>query len=430
MAGQTHPRVGFCGIGAMGGGMAMQLAKQNFIVKGFDIYKPFVDRLVAAGGKPAASPAEAAADAEVLVIMVTSHSQVTEVLFEKTTGAINTLPRDAIIIISSTVPPEYSNEVRGRLDNEYKRSDIHLLDCPVSGGTPRAAAGTLSIFSSGPEEGLKLPSAHAVLDAMSAKLYKIPGGIGNGSRAKMCHQVSAEVAIGLAPEVMALAARAGLNTQEVFDAVQASDGASWVNGNRIPHMLEGDNGIYSAVANSHKDTSIIVNESRIVHFPVFLTAAAETVFQAGIHAGWIKDDDTRLTRLYLPGYPDHLVHQLTKGENSVVPRNPEITVQDIIDIFVGANLAISAEAMGFTEAVGLQTDLMYDIISKGAGSNVQFIENVPKMKKPTWSLKDVEGAKDVGQKLAKALSKANLVGAAMPITAAAMQLFNLHLGSF
>lgn len=246
------PRVGFCGLGAMGAGMAKHLLKNGFEVRGFDVYAPLVDKLVDAGAKPASSPAQAAADAEVLLIMVTSHAQVTTVLFQTEIGAVFSLPTNAVIILSSTVPPHFCGEVQAKLDNEYKRPDIYLLDCPVSGGTRRAASGELSIFSSGPEEGLKI--AHPVLDALSSILYKIPGGIGYGSKAKMCHQVLPEVEIALAAEAMALAARAGLNTQEVFDAVQASGGSSWINGDRIPHMLEGDDTIYSAIPNSQKDS--------------------------------------------------------------------------------------------------------------------------------------------------------------------------------
>ena len=65
----------------------------------------------------------------------------------------------------------------------------------------------------------------------------------------------------------------------------------------------------------------------------------------------------------------------------------------------GSHLAASVEAMGFTEAVGLDTDVLYDIVSKGAGANTQFVNEVPKMKKPTWSLKDVPIAKDMEKRL-------------------------------
>lgn len=251
MGSTTLPRIGFAGLGAMGSGMAKVLLENKFEVTGFDVYTPSVDKLVEAGGRAAVTPAAAAAEAEVFLIMVTSYAQINSVLFESG-GAVKVLPRHAVILIGSTVPPHYCDEVRARLDNELKRQDVYLLDCPVSGGTLRAANGTLSIFSSGPKEGLRI--AHPVLEALSVMLYEIPGGIGFGSKVKMCHQVLPEADIALAAEAMALAARAGLNTQEVFEAVQRSDGASWIIGNRVPHMLKGVKTIYSAIPNSQKDS--------------------------------------------------------------------------------------------------------------------------------------------------------------------------------
>ena len=92
---------------------------------------------------------------------------------------------------------------------------------------------------------------------------------------------------------------------------------------------------------------------------------------------------------------------MTKDSKSAqtFPRNETIQTQDIIDVFAGVHLAASAEAMGFTEAVGLDTDIMYDIISKAAGSNTQFVKCVPKMVKPRWSLRDVPGAQGVKDRL-------------------------------
>lgn len=232
--------------------MAKQLVAKGFPVSCYDIYPPSIEKLVQAGGQAAKSPADAARAADILVIMVVSSPQVSAVLFDKDTGAVHGLRQNAIIIITSTVPPDFCEGVRGRLHGEFGRRDVTLLDCPVSGGTTGAAAGTLTIFSSGPDDGLD--KAQPVLKGMSTKLYRIPGGIGFGSKAKMCHQVPAEVQIALSNEVMAFAAKAGLNTQEAFDAVQASDGWSWINGNRILHMLEGDKRVYSALPNSLKDS--------------------------------------------------------------------------------------------------------------------------------------------------------------------------------
>ena len=244
--------VGFFGLGAMGSGMTNVLLKAGFTVFGYDVYQPSMAKLTEIGGNAAASPCKAAEASDVVIIMVTSPSQVSSVLFDGPEGAVNGLKSGAVIIVSSTVPPRFCGELQERVATEFKRPDVFLLDCPVSGGAVRAASGELSIFSSGPADGLL--KVDPVLKALSAVLYKIPGGIGFGSRAKMCHQVLPEVEIALANEVMALATKACLNTQEVYDSVQAAESWSWINGNRIPHMLEGDQTIYSAVPNSQKDS--------------------------------------------------------------------------------------------------------------------------------------------------------------------------------
>lgn len=76
MSSQKSPRIGFCGLGAMGGGMAMNLAKLGFVVHGYDLYKPLVDKLVEIGGHAAASPAAAASGADFLILMVINSAQV------------------------------------------------------------------------------------------------------------------------------------------------------------------------------------------------------------------------------------------------------------------------------------------------------------------------------------------------------------------
>lgn len=131
-----------------------------------------------------------------------------------------------------------------------------------------------------------------------------------------------------------------------------------------------------------------------------LVATAEQVYIAGNHAGWSKDDDSTLWRLFMPGYPVDTIHQMTKPQGSeLIARQNAITVQSIVDIFAGGHLATAVEAMGFTEAIGLDTDVMYGIICQAAGSNKQFVDQVPNMKKPTWTLRDVPAAKDVCARL-------------------------------
>ena len=132
------------------------------------------------------------------------------------------------------------------LDEKYGRSDVEVVDAPVSGGAGRAANGTLTILASGPESALS--SARKVLDVMAGpNLYIIPGGLGAGTKVKMVHQVLAGVGILLTSEAMGFAAALGLNTKQVYEVLKESESTSWMFENRAGHMLEEDGIIYSAL---------------------------------------------------------------------------------------------------------------------------------------------------------------------------------------
>ncbi|KAL1533220.1 hypothetical protein AAHA92_33137 [Salvia divinorum] len=219
---KTAKRIGFIGLGAMGFGMATHLLKSNFIVLGYDVYRPSLSRFENEGGIGGSNPAEVSKDVDVLVLMVTNEYQAESVLFGKT-GAVAALPSGATIILSSTVSPAFVSKLEGRLLDEQK--NLKLVDAPVSGGVKRAADGTLTIMASGTEEALV--SAGSVLSALSEKLYIINGGCGAGSGVKMINQLLAGVHIASAAEAIAFAARLGLNTSQLFDIITMSAGTSW-----------------------------------------------------------------------------------------------------------------------------------------------------------------------------------------------------------
>jgi 3-hydroxyisobutyrate dehydrogenase-like beta-hydroxyacid dehydrogenase len=140
-------KVGFVGLGAMGQGMATSLVKAGFNVCGYDVYAPSVDKFLTVGGTSTAagSPAEAAADAQVFILMVQNASQVDEVLFGKAKAA-DSLPNGAVVILNSTVPPSFVRKLRKRLIGMGR--NIDLVDAPVSGGVARAAKGQLTVSGS------------------------------------------------------------------------------------------------------------------------------------------------------------------------------------------------------------------------------------------------------------------------------------------
>lgn len=286
-------RIGFIGLGAMGFGMATHLLKSNFCVVGYDVYKPTLTRFANAGGLIGNSPAETSKDVDVLVVMVTNETQAESVLYGDL-GAVAALPSGASIILSSTVSPAFVSQLERRLQGEGK--GLKLVDAPVSGGVKRASEGTLTIMASGTDEALTCTGA--VLSALSEKLYVIRGGCGAGSGVKMINQLLAGVHIASGAEAMAFGARLGLNTRMVFDFVKNSGGTSWMFENRVPHMLDNDYTPYSALDIFVKDLGIVCRESSSLKVPLHIATVAHQLFLAGSAAGWGRQDDAGVVKVY------------------------------------------------------------------------------------------------------------------------------------
>jgi 3-hydroxyisobutyrate dehydrogenase len=440
----SMPALAFAGLGAMGYGMAAHLLKSGFPVVGYDVYAPVMEKLVAAGGKSAKTPREAVKDVEFFVCMVANSVQATPLLFDPENGAVGALRKDATILMCSTVAPAYIAEIRSRLD-EMGRTDVRLIDSPVSGGAARAANGTLSIFSSGTES--DLGNAHPILDCMAGKLYNVPGGIGAGSNAKLIHQIFAGINIAMASEAMGLAAAAGLDTQKAFDYLKESEGNSWMFSNRVPYMLNTNLPPYSAITIIAKDVAIITSTSRAKKFPLPLLSTAEQLYMTGISAGWGKEDDCVMVRLYLPGRGD-LVAKQAGVATDVNPTSP-ITVETIKDLMLGVHLAAVAEAMKFSEHLGLDTDLVYHIVTNAAGASAAFLMGFGEMRKGAWSLKAVAGVDGIRDRLVSfvnvilfvfrktnsfaqmaAVEKAFKLQYPLFLSSAALQQFHLHLHQY
>ncbi|CAN1235969.1 L-threonate dehydrogenase [Linum grandiflorum] len=286
-------RIGFIGLGAMGFGMASHLLKSGFCVLGYDVYKPTLARFVDEGGLIGTSPANVSDDVDVLIVMVANEAQADSVLHGEF-GAVKALPSGASVILSSTVSPAFVINLEQRLINEGK--DLKLVDAPVSGGVKRAADGTLTIMASGTNEALECVGS--VLSAMSEKLYVIQGGCGAGSGTKMVNQLLAGVHIASAAEAMAFGARLGLHTRKLFHSISNSEATSWMLENRVPHMLDNDYTPYSALDIFVKDLGIVSHECSSRNLPLHIATLAHQLFLAGSAAGWGRQDDAGVVRVY------------------------------------------------------------------------------------------------------------------------------------
>ena len=124
-------------------------------------------------------------------------------------------------------------------------------------------------------------------------------------------------------------------------------------------------------------------------FPLPMLSAAEQLYTTAISAGWGKEDDCVMTRLYLPNRSDLVMEQVKSSKTS---EPPQLQFHDIKFLLMGVHVAVISEAMSFCEKLGIDTDIMFDIVSNAAGSSVMFTHSFKDMQKKNWSLRAVPNA--------------------------------------
>ncbi|KAK4691413.1 hypothetical protein P7C71_g5582, partial [Lecanoromycetidae sp. Uapishka_2] len=415
------PTLVFAGLDAMGYGMAYHLLASGFPVIGYDAHQPAMLKLVAEGGQSANTPREAAKDVLFFICMVSSSLQATPLFFDENIGAVHAMPKNATILMCSTVAPAYIDELRTRLDR-VGREDVRLVDCPVSGGAIKAANGTLSIFSSGDES--HLANVDSILNCLSAKLYKVPGGLGAGSKARMIHEIFASVNIAIASEAIGLAAAAGLNTSAAFEDLKDGDGASQMFNSRVPHMLDPSLPSYSTMTVLAKEVNIITSTGRDNQFPLPLVSTAGQLIVKALSAGWGTENDCALVRLYLPGRENLVEHEAKPFHYS---ESPPIEVEDIRNMMIGVHLVATTEAMSFCDHLGIESALMFDIVSHAAGATAIFLKTYSELQKGHWSLKSVTGIEEIRDNLMAAVDKTYSLRYPLFLSSAALQEFHRQL---
>jgi 3-hydroxyisobutyrate dehydrogenase len=211
--------IGFIGLGNMGTPMAANLVKAGHQVTGFDLVPAAVRALTAAGGRAAASVAEAIAAAEIVITMLPAGPQVREVYLGNG-GVLGRAKKGALLIDTSTIDVDTARLVAAAA----KEAGFDMLDAPVSGGTAGAAAASLTFMVGG--EAAAFARAQPVLEAMGRTIIHT-GPPGNGQAVKICNNMMLAVSMIGTCEALTLAQKLGLSSQTMFDVVSKSTGQCW-----------------------------------------------------------------------------------------------------------------------------------------------------------------------------------------------------------
>jgi 3-hydroxyisobutyrate dehydrogenase len=290
MAQPARPGLAVIGLGSMGLGMATSTLKAGFAVAGYDISADAMAKFSAAGGRSANSPADAARDADIVVVVVVNAAQTEAVLFGEG-GAAASMRPGSVVVSSATMAPDAARALAARAEDK----GLLYLDAPMSGGAARAATGELTMMASGSPAAFA--KARPALEAMCAKVYELGDAAGTGAAFKIVNQLLAGVHIAAACEAITFAQRLGLNIDKVYEVITASAGNSWMFENRVPHVLAGDYTPHSAVDIFTKDLGIVSDIGRSEKFPLSMAATALQLFLMTAAAGMGKDDDASVARL-------------------------------------------------------------------------------------------------------------------------------------
>lgn len=289
----TQSNVGVIGLGAMGLGIARSLLRNGFKVHACDVRNEVVQAFAAEGGVACASPAEMAAACDVVITVVVNAEQTETVLFGDN-GAVAALRPGSLVIGCATVAPTFAVELGQRLADK----GLAYLDAPISGGAAKAAAGQMTMMTSGPADAYA--KAEAVLAGMAGKVYRLGDLHGLGSKVKIINQLLAGVHIAASAEAMALGLREGVDADALYEVITNSAGNSWMFENRVPHILNADYTPLSAVDIFVKDLGLVLDTARTSKFPLPLSATAHQMFMQASSAGFGREDDSAVIKIF-PG---------------------------------------------------------------------------------------------------------------------------------
>jgi 3-hydroxyisobutyrate dehydrogenase len=275
-------KIGFIGLGNMGGGMAANLVKAGHEVHAFDLAEAALAQAVEKGCQRMGTAREAAADVDAVVTMLPAGKHVRQVYADCVIGAA---PSAAILIDCSTIDVASAKAVAASASEQ----GYQMVDAPVSGGIAAANGGTLTFMVGGSEEGFA--KAQPILAAMGKAVIHA-GGAGSGQAAKIANNMLLGATMVATCEAFLLAKKLGLDLQTFYDISSKASGQSWSMTSYCPVPGVGPDSPADrdyqggfAAALMLKDLKLAMAAAQDADASVPMGAAAESLYQAFANGG-------------------------------------------------------------------------------------------------------------------------------------------------
>ena len=283
-------RVGFCGLGVMGAPMAGHLASAGHSVSVYNRTPSRALEWVAAHGHQALpTPAEVAAESDVVFLCVGNDDDVRQVMLGEN-GILDGAHEGLIVVDHTTTSGTLARDM-------YESCAAHgvvFLDAPVSGGQAGAQGGTLTVMC-GSVSVDEFTAVASIIAAYSRSCVRL-GGIGSGQLTKMVNQICIAGLVQALSEGLAFAEHAGLDAHAVIDVISQGAAQSWQMQNRGHTMVDGQFDFGFAVEWMVKDLKYVVEEARRNGSTIPVTQTVLGFYEELVQDGDARKDTSSLIR--------------------------------------------------------------------------------------------------------------------------------------
>ena len=274
-------KVGFIGLGTMGGAMAANLQKAGHRLSVHDINRKSADAHVASGAVWAETPMAAAAGAQVIFTSLPTPADVESVVTRADGILAGISPGAAVFDVSTN-----SLATVRKLETQFRDKGSHFLDAPISGGPSGAVSGKLALWVSGERD--VFDRFKPVLDAMGDQVSYI-GKIGTGTIAKLVHNLSGQAVYAIFAEAFTLGVKAGLEPQALYDIVSRGLVGLRRTFDGMPQILAGrfdPPPPVFALGLAHKDVALATALGRELGVPMRLSNLGLEEMTEALGRGW------------------------------------------------------------------------------------------------------------------------------------------------
>jgi 3-hydroxyisobutyrate dehydrogenase-like beta-hydroxyacid dehydrogenase len=276
-------RVAFLGLGIMGSPMAASLRRAGHELTVFNRTRARADAWVAEhGGTVAATPAQAAAGADVVVTMVVDGPQVRALLLGQDGAADGAAP-GTLCVDTSTIAPAEARDIGAAL----AARGLGFVDAPVTGSSPRARDATLTIMAGG-DPG-DVARARPLLEAMGRLVLHV-GDVGQGQMLKLVNNAVAAANAAVLAQALVVARATGVDVEALVEVMRAGSGGSAMLDLKAEPMLRHDYSTLFKTEHMLKDLRLCLDAGQEAGVPFPAAAAARDALVAAVGRGHAEDD--------------------------------------------------------------------------------------------------------------------------------------------